>query len=302
MDTGDVLVFTTAVNAGSLAEAGRRLGLGPMVTSRRLANLEAELGVRLLHRTTRSLSLTPEGETFLPFAQALVDNEAEAVSRLRSDTRGASGLLRVSVPVSFGLKFVTPFIPTILDDNPELRISLDLTDSLPDLVATGTDLAIRIARLRDSNLIARKLSDNPRVLVASPSYLGERGTPALADELSQHSCLPLRSATHWTFIQDGKERHIRLNSRFTSSSIEGCHAISVAGGGIALLSWWNVADDIRQGKLVAVHLKDAEPEPLGIWAVYPTTRLVLPKVRVFISALETRLSQMPDIAPTRSRD
>lgn len=291
MNTDDVRVFATAVAAGSLAEAGRRLGLAPMITSRKLAALEAELGVRLLHRTTRSLALTPEGEAFLPFAQALIENEAEGIARLRTDTRGAYGLLRVSVSVAFGLKFVAPIIPALLAENPELRVSLDMTDSLPDLVATGTDLAIRIARLRDSSLIARKLADSPRVLVASPSYLAARGMPERLDDLLQHDCLPLRGATHWTFIADGEERHVRLHARFTSSNIEACHATSLAGGGIALLAWWNVAEDVREGRLVPVHIPGAEPEPLAISAVYPTTRMLLPKVRVFVAALEARLAE-----------
>ena len=297
MNTDDVRVFATAVAAGSLAEAGRRLGLAPMITSRKLAALEAELGVRLLHRTTRSLALTPEGEAFLPFAQALIENEAEGIARLRTDTRGAYGLLRVSVSVAFGLKFVAPIIPALLAENPELRVSLDMTDSLPDLVATGTDLAIRIARLRDSSLIARKLADSPRMLVASPSYLAARGMPERLDDLLQHDCLPLRGATHWTFIADGEERHVRLHARFTSRNIEACHATSLAGGGIALLAWWNVAEDVREGRLVPVHIPGAEPEPLAISAVYPTTRMLLPKVRVFVAALEARLAETLDRYP-----
>jgi len=273
-----------------------------MVTSRRLAALEASLGVRLLHRTTRSLSLTPEGETFLPFAQAVIDNESEAVARLRSDTQEAFGLLRVSVPVAFGLRFVTPIIPDLLAANPRLRISMDMSDSLPDLVATGTDLAIRIARLRDSSLIARKLAENPRVLVASPVYLARHGSPSTLNELAQHACLPLRSATHWTFIEGTKEHHVRLNTRFTSSNIEGCHATSVAGGGIALLSWWNAIDDVRAGRLVQIRMQGVDPEPLAIWAVYPTTRLLLPKVRAFIAALDERLTQtLGPLSPLTSK-
>jgi len=289
MNTDDVRVFTTAASAGSLAEAGRRLGLAPMVTSRRLASLEAALGVRLFHRTTRSLSLTAEGETFLPYAQALVDNESEALAHLRSDGRGASGLLRVSAPIAFGTKFLAPLVPELLSQNPDLRIALDLTDSLPDLAATGTDLAIRIGRLRDSSLIAQKLADNPRLVVASPDYLSTHGPPATCDDLVRHECLPLRGATHWTFIQNGTERRVRLNFRFTSTSIEGCHAACLAGGGLALLSVWNVADDLRSGRLVPVQLGDAQPEPLGLWAVYPTTRLLPSKVRTFISALKSTL-------------
>jgi DNA-binding transcriptional LysR family regulator len=291
MDTNDVLVFTSAVSSGSLAAAARRLGVTPMVATRRLAGLEAELGVRLLHRTTRSLSLTPEGESFLPFAQALVDNEAAAMALLHSGTESASGLLRMSVPISFGLKFIMPIVPRLLEDNPDLRISVDMTDSLPDLVTTGTDLAIRIARLRDSSLIARKLADNPRVIVASPRYLARRGVPSSLDDLASHDCLSLAGATHWTFRERGNERHARLNGRFSCSSIAGCYGACLGGAGIALLSTWYAADDIKAGRLVPIDLQGAQPESINIWAVYPTTRLVLPKVRVFIAALRAALAE-----------
>ncbi|AYG64637.1 MULTISPECIES: LysR family transcriptional regulator [unclassified Rhizobium] len=291
MNTDDVLVFTAAVSAGSLSAAARRLGVTPMVATRRLAALEAAVGVRLLHRTTRSLSLTPEGESFLPFAQALVDNEAAAMALLHSGTESAAGLLRLSVPISFGLKFIMPMVPKLLEDNPDLRISVDMTDSLPDLVATGTDLAIRIARLRDSSLIARKLADNPRVVVASPRYLARRGTPSSLDELADHDCLSLAGATHWTFREHGAERHARLNGRFSCSSIAGCYTACLGGAGIAMLSTWYAADDIKAGRLVPIDFQGAEPEAINIWAVYPTTRLVLPKVRVFITAFRAALAE-----------
>lgn len=290
MNTDDVVVFLATVNAGSLAEAARRLGLQPMVATRRLAALETMLGVRLLHRTTRSLSLTPEGETFLPFARAMIENETEAKALLRAESRGAAGLLRVSVPVAFGLRYVTPFVPQLLEQNPELRIALDLTDHLPDLVASGTDLAIRIARLRDSSLIAQKLSDNPRCIVASPDYLARRGIPHATDEIAEHDCLPLGSATHWTFSTPEGEKHIRLNARFSANTMEGCYATCLAGGGLALLSTWYVSDDVKTGRLVRLNFGEARPETLNIWAVYPTTRLVLPKVRVFIAALREAIT------------
>ncbi|MCA1371697.1 LysR family transcriptional regulator [Bradyrhizobium sp. BRP14] len=289
MNIDDVAVFATAARAGSLSEAARRLGLTPMIATRRLASLERSLGVRLMHRTTRSLSLTPEGESFLVYAQALVETEQQARALLRGEDAGAAGLLRVSAPVAFSIKVIAPLIPSLLAINPELRISLDMSDSMPDLVSSGTDLAIRIARLRDSSLIARKLADNPRSLVASPAYLERHGTPRNAGELAHHDCLPLYGVTHWTFLKDGVESSLRLQSRFSSTSIEGCHAACLAGAGIALLSDWNVADDLSSGRLARVILEDAEPETLAIWAVYPTSRLVPPKIRVFIDALLSAL-------------
>ncbi|WP_026617611.1 LysR family transcriptional regulator [Ensifer aridi] len=289
MNVDDVAVFSAAAGAGSLSEAARRLGLTPMIATRRLASLERSLGVRLMHRTTRSLSLTPEGESFLPYAQALVETEQQARALLRGEDEGAAGLLRVSAPVAFSIKVIAPLVPSLLESNPELRISLDMSDSMPDLVSSGTDLAIRIARLKDSSLISRNLADNPRSLVASPAYLEKHGTPRSAGELAHHDCLPLYGVTHWTLVKAGVESSLRLQSRFSSTSIEGCHAACLAGAGIALLSDWNVADDLSSGRLTRVTLEDAKPETLAIWAVYPTSRLVPPKVRVFIDALVSAL-------------
>ncbi len=292
MQIEDIAVFAAAAGAGSLSEAARRLGITPMIATRRLASLERSLGVRLMHRTTRSLSLTPEGESFLPYAQALIETEQQARALLRGEDEGAAGLLRVSAPVAFSIKVIAPLVPSLLDANPELRISLDMSDSMPDLVSSGTDLAIRIARLKDSSLIAKKLADNPRSLVASPAYLEKHGTPNRAGELAHHDCLPLYGVTHWTFLKAGVESSLRLQSRFSSTSIEGCHAACLAGAGIALLSDWNVADDLESGRLMRVALEDAEPETLAIWAVYPTSRLVPPKIRAFIDTLVSALTEI----------
>ncbi|WP_028749523.1 LysR family transcriptional regulator [Rhizobium mesoamericanum] len=289
MNIDDLAVFVGAASSGSISEAGRRLGLAPMAATRRLASLEASLGVRLLHRTTRSLSLTPEGEAFLPFAMAIVENEQQGRARVRADTLGAAGLLRVSVPIAFGVKIVAPLLPGILAANPEMQIAMDMNDRLPDLTATGTDLAIRIARLRDSSLIAQKLAGNPRTLVASPNYLQRHAPPKRLDELARHECLPMTGVTHWTFLRDGVETHVRVAPRFSSSSIAGCQAACVAGCGIALLSEWAIGDDLQTGRLQRVVLEDCAPEEIGIWAVYPTTRNVLPKVRVFVSAVRSAL-------------
>lgn len=290
MDTQDLRVFTAAALAGSLAAAARRLGISAMAASRSLNALEASLGVRLLQRTTRSLSLTPEGETFLPFAEALIENEDEAIARLRPGVEGASGILRLTASVAFGLKYIAPLIPDLLERHPDLKIALDLNDALPDLISAGMDLAIRIAPLKDSSLIASKLADSPRVLVAAPSYIQARGLPAAVDDLAGHDCLPIMGVSHWTFESMAGEKHLRLPSRFSSSSIEGCRAVCLAGGGISLQSQWNVAQDLAAGRLIRIHLGDGVPQPLKIWAVYPTNKLLLPKVRVFVAALRENLS------------
>jgi DNA-binding transcriptional LysR family regulator len=291
MNTDDILVFTTAAASGNLSEAARGLGLSPMAASRRLAALEADLGVRLMHRTTRSLSLTAEGEAFLPHALALTEHTALAQAEMRGDREAAAGLLRVSLPVAFARKIVAPLVPGLLDAHPELQISLQMSDAMPDLVAAGLDLAIRIARLKDSSFVARKLADNPRLLVASPAYVARAGMPATRADLASHQTLPMAGVSHWTLIDDTQAVNVRVQSRFSASSIEGCHAACLAGGGIALLSAWNVADDIAAGRLVPVELKDGRPELLAVWALYPSARMVLPKVRVFIDAIRKSLAE-----------
>ncbi len=297
MDTDAVAVLVTAAAAGSLSAAARRLGITPMIATRRLAALERDLGVTLMHRTTRSLSLTPEGDAFLPYAQALVESEAAGRANLRAAAAGASGLLRVSVSTAFGRKIVAPLVPSLLRANPDLRIDLDFTDRVVDVVASGADLAIRIAHLRDNSLIAQRLADGPRVLCAAPAYLAERGAPTRIEDLADHDCLLLSGATHWPFQVDGRERRVRVQGRFSASSIEGLHEACLGGAGITLLATWNAREDVRAGRLVPVVLSDATLEELPIWAVYPPARLILPKLRVFIAALKQALAQDATTAP-----
>lgn len=293
MELSDLAVFVEAVRAGSLAAAGRRLGINAMAASRRLAALETELGIRLVHRTTRSLSPTAEGETFLPHAQAMLDEQANALAALRPSTSGVSGQLRVTVSAAFGRKVVAPMIAPFMRDNPELQVDLLLTDDQVDIVAQGIDVAIRIAKLRDNHLVARRLADNPRRLVASPAYLHAAGTPGVLAVLPDHACLPASGISHWVFNRNGKTVRQRVAGRFTASSVEALHQACLGGLGIANLSAWDVEDDLGSGRLREIRLADAEPEPLAIWAVYPTARMVPAKVRAFVDALEQILRRSP---------
>lgn len=243
-----------------------------------------------MHRTTRSLSLTPEGEAFLPYAQALVEGEAAGRAILRSSAAGASGLLRVTTPVAFARKIIAPMVPRLLQLNPDLRIDLDMTDRVVDLVSSGVDLAIRISRLRDSGLIARRLAGSPRILCASPAYLRARGAPSSLEDLSLHDCLVSTGVTHWVFLAGGQERRVRVGGRFSASSVDGLLEACLNGGGIGLLAEWNIRDELRRGTLVALPIEGGTPEEWAIWAVYPSARLVLPKLRVFVAALEAELS------------
>ena len=290
MDMTAVAVLVDAARVGSLAGAARRLGIPPMVATRRLAALEQDLGVRLVHRTTRSMALTPEGEAFLPYAQALVEGELAARANLRAAKEGVSGTLRVNTSTAFGRKQIAPIIPRLLRAHPALKIELELTDNVVDITGTGTDMAIRFAEPRENSLVARPLGVSPRVLVASPDYIVAHGRPSIVADLKQHACLALSETSRWPFRIDGRERQVPINARLAACSADTLHDACVHGAGITLLSHWNVRDDLRDGTLIRIDLTDATTDDHTIWAVYPTAKLVLPKVRMFMAELETLLA------------
>ncbi len=256
-----------------------------MAATRSLAALERELGVRLLHRTTRSLTLTDEGRTFLAHAQTLLEERDAAFASVRPAQAGASGLLRLTASSAFGRKVVAPATVAFMKEYPAVEVDLLLTDTVLDPVAAGLDLAIRIATLGDTSLVARRLAASPRSLFASPVYLAASGTPATLAELCGHQCLAISGVTHWAFEACGKTVATKIGGRFSANSIEGIHQACVGGLGIALLSRWEAADDVATGALREVRLADAEPEALAIWALYPTRRMVPAKVRLFIQSL-----------------
>ena len=291
MNLSDVAVFVEANKANSLAGAGRRLGIAPMLASRRLAALEDELGVRLLQRTTRALSLTPEGEAFLPHAQAMLEALGDGLGAIRPSDTGASGLLRITASVPFGRQVVAPFATEFLRANPEAQVDLLLTDSVVDIVGQGIDLAIRIARLRESGLIARRLAPNPLGLYAAPAYLQERAAPRRIADLATHKCLAITGVRHWSFIGTGGNTvRQRIGGRFTASSPEALREACIGGEGIGQLSGWMTVDDLAADRLVAITLEDGAPEPLDIWAVHPSARLVPAKTRLFIDGLAAHLA------------
>jgi DNA-binding transcriptional LysR family regulator len=291
MDLLEVSVLVEAVRARSLAGAGRRLGITPMLASRRLAALEEELGVRLVNRTTRALALTTEGEAFLPHAQAMLEAEADALGSIRPTEAGASGVLRITASVPFGRQVVAPFIPAFLRRNPDAHVDLLLSDGIVDIVGQGIDLAIRIARLRDSGLIARKLAPNPLGLYAARDYLDGRPPPRCIADLGSHQCMTMSGVQHWAFLRaPGRPLRQRVAGRFSASSPEALREACIGGAGIALLSGWMVIDDLQAGRLVELVLEDGAPEPLDIWAVHPSSRLVPDKTRIFIAALKEHLA------------
>lgn len=294
MNIENLQIFVVALSTGSLASAARRLKLTPMSVSRKIASLEEDLGVRLFHRSTRSISLTPEGEALMPFAMEMIEAEEAARAAVSPLSGSATGLLRVSAPVTLGRKVILPLLPQLLEENPGLNIDLGLNDNIIDIVSSGIDVAIRIAPMKDSELIARHLVDNPKHLYAAPSYLAARGVPTCVEDLADHECLTFSGTTHWVFQVGEVERSIRVNSRFTSSGVDGFLSGCINGLGLARLSAWDVRDEVRSGALIRVDLKDALPQSLSVWAVYPTRRYILPKLHIFLNRLQSVMQNAKD--------
>ncbi|MDU4093843.1 MAG: LysR family transcriptional regulator [Pantoea sp.] len=293
MNINDLHLFLAVTESDSLAQAARRLNITPMAASRRLAALEQELGRRLIQRTTRSLSLTQEGAEFIPYARTITEAEESAKALFLPAATGAGGLLRITAPSGLGRRHILPLIPDLLSANPEMRIDLQLSDEVVDIVGSGIDIAVRVAPLRDSTLIARKIADNPRVLCASPHYLARCGTPRSVSELAHHNCLRLSSVLQWSFEKQGEIESVSVEGRFSASNVDGIRALCVQGLGLAQLAWWDVKDEIAQGLLQEVVLAGVSPQRLSIWAVLPTVRYLPRRVTLFIAALKAAFAE-PD--------
>jgi DNA-binding transcriptional LysR family regulator len=293
MQTSDIRIFLATVSAGSLSAAGRQLGIGPMQVSRRLAVLEDELGVRLLHRTTRAISLTAEGEAFLPFANTMADAEESARCELRPSPAGVSGVLRLTAPSVFGQTIVLPVLAALLERHPELRVDLDLSDRVVDIVGQGLDLALRVATLEDSELVARRIAANPRVICASPRYLARHGVPSRLADLDAHQCIVLHAVPRWPLVVDGELQRRRMNARITTSNVDAARTAAMQGLGLAMLAYWDVHRQLGDGELLGVTLEDASMEDLSVWAVMPTRRYLPTRVKVFLDALEQALAAIP---------
>jgi len=291
MQTTDLRIFLAVAAVGSLSAAGRHLDLAVMQVSRRIAALEEELGVRLFHRTTRSMSLTAEGEALLPYAHTISDANDSALNELRPQSTRVSGSLRLTAPSVFGQSIVMPLLPELLEQHPRMSVDLHLSDHVVDIVGMGLDLAIRVATLGDSELVARKLAPNPWVICAAPKYLEVHGTPTMLAEIDGLQCVLLQPVLKWPLLVEGKLQKRRLGGRVTANSVEAVRTAAVQGLGLAMLAYWDVAGELASGALVRIELEDALMEELSVWAVTPTRRYVPARVKVFLDALEHALKQ-----------
>lgn len=293
----DLSLFLRVLDLGSISAAARSLDLSVAVASQRLKRLERELGVRLLHRTTRQLHATPEGAALAEQGRVLIEDLEALTSDLRQSGTDVSGTLRVTTSASFGRLYISPLLPEFLARHPGIRLSINLTDQMLDIVSAGFDLAIRIGALGDSSLVARKLAANHRVLCASPEYLRQHGTPRTPEDLAGHECVLLVGSQGrqdvWRMTDpEGREISVRVRGRIESNFGEVVRDAVVAGLGIAMHSSWHVCDDLRSGRLQAL-LPDHAIADTGIYAVMPERRLVPPRVRAFVDFLAERFGDNP---------
>lgn len=283
--------FTRVVEAGSISGAADRLGIAKSAVSRRLKELEVHLGVELFHRTTRKMNLTDTGSVYYQQCTRILEDvlETELVTSQAHDA--LKGSLKVALPSSFGLMHMGPAINEFLKAHPHIEFNLDFNDREVDLMQEGFDLAIRIANLADSSLIARRLAPIQAVICASPAYLERMGTPKALDELMQHQCLIytlIRDFEYWQLLDaDDKLVKIKLHPYLKASTGEFLRDAAVAGQGITLLPTFIAYKEIEQGTLVPL-FPDFRLPQLNAYAIYPPTRHLSQRVRTFVDFLVKR--------------
>jgi len=282
--------FARAVETGSFSAAGRDLGLGQPNVSRYVAALEDHLQTRLLHRSTRKLSLTPEGERYYADIRRILDAVDESESSFRNNVE-PSGLLRVACPTALAHAFVLPHVPTFLQRYPQLTLDLQLNDRYVDLVNEGTELAIRIGHLEDSALRARPLGWYDRVFVASKDYLAKRGIPQTAEDLRDHDCVIytlLSSGAVWRF----RDTEIPVSGRLRVNSPDAVSAAVAAGLGVGHGPAWLFADGLNSGRLQFI-LTDQDVPPVPVQIVYVANRLLPTRAIVFMDFMAEVFSSIP---------
>lgn len=294
MDFDDLSLFVRIAQLGSISAAARDLGLTPANASARLASFEKHLGTRLLHRTTRMATLTEDGQAFLPHAAHLIDASEVARAALGGGKAAPRGTLRVAAPSSFARMHIVPGLAEFVRLYPDLRLDLRLSDRVVDLVEGAFDVAVRYTDLGDSSFVARRLAPDRRVLVASPDYLDRRGRPRRPDDLDTHDCLVVGTLDLWSFRgANGETIEKRVTPTVRIDDGEAVREAARAGLGIALMATWCAADELRSGALVPVLTDTPLISTQTLWALYPSSRELAPKVRVFIDWLVARFWPEP---------
>jgi LysR family transcriptional regulator, transcriptional activator for dmlA len=287
----DLAFFSLVARAGSLSAAARELDVTPPAVSKRLAQLERRLGVRLLHRTTRRVGLTAEGDVYLESARRILA-DIEEVEQLVSSRRATpKGLLRVNATLGFGRAHVAPAISAFARRYPEVDVQLQLTDRPHHLAEESMDVGIRFGEVSDATLVARRIAPNRRLICAAPRYLEARGRPQVPNDLTRHDCIVLRQndAAYgiWRFTRGRKTETVKVRGALSSNDGEAVLGWALDGHGVLMRAEWDLARHLRSGRLELLLEEWALP-PADIYAVYPERHRLSPKVRVFVDFLVER--------------
>lgn len=283
----EMRVFAAVVDAGSFVRAADALDLSKTAVSRHVSELESRLGVRLLHRTTRKLSLTAEGQVFHARCKALLGAVEAAEAEITAGSVQPSGVLRLNVPVTFGLMHLAPLWPDFMQRYPQVTLDVSLADRVVDLVEEGFDLAVRIAQLSSSTLVSRQLATTRMVLCASPEYLRRQGEPQRPADLAQHRVLAyslFHQGEHWAFDGPQGREVVKVSPVLRTNSGDTCRAAALAHQGVILQPSFLVGEELRRGELVEV-LPGHHSGEMGIYAVYPSRQHLAPKVRAMVDFL-----------------
>jgi DNA-binding transcriptional LysR family regulator len=288
-------MFVRIVETGSLSAVAREMGTTQPTVSKQLTALEQHVKTRLLHRTTRKLSLTEAGTLYYDTCKRVVDELREAEATLSQWQNSLSGRIQVNTSIAFGETFMTALMLEFQRRNPALTVHLSLDDRFIDLVAEGVDVAVRLGRLADPNLIARRLGTSRRIVVATPAYLEKHGFPERPEDLVHHNCLLysyLSTGNEWVFAGEEGEIRVRVSGNFESNNGHALRAAVNANLGIAMAPDWLAYEGLRSGQVVAI-LQRFQPPPFEISAVYPSNRMLTAKVRALIEFLLDEFRKVP---------
>ena len=292
-NVSDLVVFSEVVKQGSLSAASKQLGISTAMVSKRLQRLESQLGISLIHRTTRALHVTDAGQRYFHHCQHILGAMEEAEVEVLYNQQTPKGHLKVTAPTYFGRLYITPLIPHFLQRYPEVELQIDFSDQFVDIINEGYDLAIRIENLKDSNLISRRIATDQRLAVAAPEYLRQFGQPETPDDLQQHNVLLFSNPTPqrvWSFHDQDNNRHeVKVSGNFETNSCETLNRVTLAGLGISLRPSWDVWRQIEAGTLIPL-LTDYHAPRYGIQAVYPNRAYLPHRVRLFIDLLAEHLT------------
>jgi len=286
--SSELLLVVELARAGGMSAAARELDVTPAAVSKRLAQIEARLGVRLFNRSTRRLSLTAEGEVYLENARRILGEIDDLDALIASRQAAPRGLLKVNAPLGFGRSYIAPAIAEFAQQYPEVSLQLQLTDRPADFVREAFDVAVRFGDLPDTSLIARKIAPNRRLVCASPGYLKKHGTPVTPHDLARHQCIVLRQneAAYglWRFTKGRRSETVKVRGNLSSNDGEVTLTWGLAGLGILQRAEWDLARYLRSGRLVQV-LEDYALPQADIYAVFPERHHLSAKVRVFVDFL-----------------